>query len=343
MSKGGSGTVETSKKPYRAYTAGHDLFGSELLEAYGNQQEFFPGSTVEARSADTSLSFDMLREFTTGNNPSAAAGEFLGEVMGGDFMPGAEGNPYLDDVFDVQSRRVTEAYQRTVMPTLNSRFAGAGRSGQGAHAAGQRGADRTLGRTLGDLSTEVYYGDYERRMGDRFKAAGMSSQVNQSNLQNIGALRALGQDQESYEARLLGDAMQRHQFAQQEPEARLDRMGQRLGVGSGFGTQTQPAAPQGNAGLSAGLGIMSMIATIMSDIRVKKNIERVGETPSGIPIYTFDYKEGHGPAGRYEGVMAQDLIELAPDAVAQMPNGYLGVQYDMIDADFRRVDTGGQE
>ena len=74
-----------------------------------------------------------------------------------------------------------------------------------------------------------------------------------------------------------------------------------------------------------------------SDIRLKENIERVGETASGIPLYQFEYKHGLGPSGRYEGVMAQDLTVLAPDAVAQMPNGYLGVYYDRIDADLRMV------
>ena len=342
MSKGGQDNVETSKIPYKPYIPGHEKFAEQILAQYGEPQEFYPGSTVEGRSADTALSFDMLREFTTGNTSSNAAGEFLGEVMGGDFMPGAGGNPYLDDVFNMQSSRVSDAYQRTVMPTLNSRFAKHGRGGQGAHALGQRGADETLFRELGDLSTEVYYGDYERRMGDRFKAASMAPGVDAGQLGNIGALRALGADQESYEARMLNEAMQRHAFAQQEPEDRLDRLGQRLSSGSAYGTGMQPGAPQGDSATAGGLGILALIAELgsayISDIRLKENIERIGETPSGIPIYTFDYKDGFGPEGRWEGVMAQDLIEHASHAVAEMPNGYLGVYYAQIDADLRKVD-----
>lgn len=252
---------ETTNTPWGPYKDLHKMFAGLTEEQYGQAQQFFPGQTVEGQSADTALSYDMLREFTTGNNTANAAGAFAGQVLGGEFMPGAEGNPYLDDVFDQLSRKTTEAYQRTVMPTLNSRFAGAGRSGSFAAGGARRDADRTLSRELGGLATEVYYGDYERRMGDRMQMAGMAPGINQSQLTNIGGLRALGQDQETYQQRLIQDAIARFQFNQNEPEARLDRFGQRIGVGGGFGTQTAQGGG-GNAGLSMGLGILGLLGNL---------------------------------------------------------------------------------
>jgi hypothetical protein len=64
-----------------------------------------------------------------------------------------------------------------------------------------------------------------------------------------------------------------------------------------------------------------------SDIRVKTNIERVGELASGLPVYEFDYVWG-GP--RQIGVMAQDVMQVFPDAVAEHPEGYLMVDYGAI-------------
>lgn len=53
-------------------------------------------------------------------------------------------------------------------------------------------------------------------------------------------------------------------------------------------------------------------ALIMSDRRTKTDIEEVGETKDGQPIYTYRYKAG-GPMQL--GLMAQDVEKKRPDAV----------------------------
>ena len=75
-----------------------------------------------------------------------------------------------------------------------------------------------------------------------------------------------------------------------------------------------------------------------SDIRFKQNIQQIGKSPSGIPVYKFQYRPGvfgvdHGTT--FVGAMAQDLISLAPDAICEDENdGYLRVDYSKIDVDF---------
>jgi hypothetical protein len=70
-----------------------------------------------------------------------------------------------------------------------------------------------------------------------------------------------------------------------------------------------------------------------SDIRMKENIELVGNLPSGLNIYNFEYKPefkefaGHG---KFTGVMAQEVEKIIPNAVATMSNGYKGVKYSLI-------------
>jgi len=96
---------------------------------------------------------------------------------------------------------------------------------------------------------------------------------------------------------------------------------------------------QRNAALIGALGSTgsSAIAAAFSDIRLKENIEQVGVSPSGIPIFEFEYKDKKYGEFRYEGVMAQDVEEINPDAVITLENGTKAVIYAMIDADFRRV------
>ena len=61
------------------------------------------------------------------------------------------------------------------------------------------------------------------------------------------------------------------------------------------------------------------IGNPMSDIRAKEKIERTGKSPSGIPIYEFNYIGG---SNRYSGAMAQDLLEMNIDAVSLGDDGY---------------------
>ena len=73
------------------------------------------------------------------------------------------------------------------------------------------------------------------------------------------------------------------------------------------------------------------IGAFLSDIRLKENINKTGVSKSGIPIYTFSYKNDDQV---WSGTMAQDLLEIGrDDAVLLMDNGYYAVDYNAIDVD----------
>ena len=76
-------------------------------------------------------------------------------------------------------------------------------------------------------------------------------------------------------------------------------------------------------------------AVAPSDIRLKTDIERVGITANGLPLYTFKYIGGDAV---YRGVMAQDVLEVFPEAVCTMPNGFLAVHYDMLGLSMTRME-----
>ena len=73
---------------------------------------------------------------------------------------------------------------------------------------------------------------------------------------------------------------------------------------------------------------------VVSDMRAKEKIERTGKSPSGIPIYEFNYIGG---SNRYSGAMAQDLLEMNIDAVSLSEDGYYKVNYNNIDVDMRLI------
>jgi hypothetical protein len=83
----------------------------------------------------------------------------------------------------------------------------------------------------------------------------------------------------------------------------------------------------GNLG---GIG-SSNITTYPSDLRLKKNISKIGKSKSGLNIYEFDYIDKEGT---YQGVMSNEVPE---EAVLVGVNGYDVVDYSKVDVDFKRI------
>jgi len=92
------------------------------------------------------------------------------------------------------------------------------------------------------------------------------------------------------------------------------------------------------------LGIVSQVGSIAapiiggmiaaSDRDLKENIQKIGESISGINIYKFNYI---GKAQKYIGAMADEVQKIKPEAVVKMDNGFLGIIYDQIDVNFKEA------
>jgi len=76
--------------------------------------------------------------------------------------------------------------------------------------------------------------------------------------------------------------------------------------------------------------IAGAAGAFMSDVRLKENINLIGKSPSGINIYNFNYK---GYSNRYQGVMAHEV----PYASIETNTGYLAVDYNKIDVEFKEL------
>ena len=99
-----------------------------------------------------------------------------------------------------------------------------------------------------------------------------------------------------------------NQNYQQQLANYQNQMGGLFGLGSSI---------IGAAGAAGGFG------ALFSDERLKTDVKRVGQTDSGIPIYTYRYIWG-GPV--HMGVMAQDV----PDAAVETTSGFLAVDYGRV-------------
>jgi hypothetical protein len=84
------------------------------------------------------------------------------------------------------------------------------------------------------------------------------------------------------------------------------------------------------AGLGSIFGLAGSLATklpMFSDRRLKSNIINVGKLPNGISTYVFSYL--WSPKREF-GVMADEVINIIPDAVIANDNGYMMVDYRKV-------------
>jgi len=80
--------------------------------------------------------------------------------------------------------------------------------------------------------------------------------------------------------------------------------------------------------------IGSSITNALSDRRLKKNIELVGNSPSGIGIYNFEYIDNSIGEGYFQGAMSD---EVPSEAVSKHSSGYEMVDYSKIDVEFKNI------
>lgn len=97
-----------------------------------------------------------------------------------------------------------------------------------------------------------------------------------------------------------------------------------LGQTGAFGAPA--AAGAAGAGAAAGAGGAGWLSSLfaLSDARAKENISEIGATHDGQPLYSYNYK---GDATPQIGLMAQEVAQRDPSAVALTPDGLLMVDY----------------
>jgi hypothetical protein len=128
------------------------------------------------------------------------------------------------------------------------------------------------------------------------------------------------------------------EFVRTSPEMSplIDKMLSYLGIQT-QAAYNQPYTPspfmQFVSAVAPAAGQAAGAAIAASDIRLKKNIHKIGQTSSGLNVYRWNWKEfakkivGNTPS---IGVIAQEVMKVVPKAVSRGSHGYLMVDYSLL-------------
>ena len=158
--------------------------------------------------------------------------------------------------------------------------------------------------------------------------------MNKSNVANYNMLQGAGAAQEMQQQNQINAQMAKFNQAFNYPQQQLGTLESSLGMtphdtstsGQSNTTTTTPtdwASIMSNSAQAAG----SLYGMVGSDRRMKKDIEKVGKDPVGVPSYAFRYKGADPKSPKIVGPMAQDVQKVAPEAVGELPGsgGKLGI------------------
>lgn len=266
-----------------------------------------------------------------------------------------------------QSQAISPLYQQAYNQALQ---AAQQQQGVGLGAAqANRAAQAQMGQQLAALGQQAY----GQQLGAAQQMQGIGKDIYGQNLQTGQALQGLGQQQFGQGT---GIAQQLAALAQQGYGMGAGTSQALAGLGSGAqaaglaGAQAQMAAgateqqtqqaglqamynqfmqkqgypfqiAQFLANIAEGTGALSGNTTstsMASDRRLKENVQKVGETNDGQPIYRYNFK---GDPRTQIGLMAQEVEKDHPEAVDEN-RGYKSVDYKKATEDAIHKDDGGE-
>jgi hypothetical protein len=309
-----------------------------------NAPAYYPGQTVAPLSDAQKSSMISMSTWDHGTPPvlDTAIGS-LRSTMGGDYLDVGR-NPYWTKALEASFRPQAEQFRDIIAPSIDSKFAGSGRTAGGAHFDTTMRGVQDLERAQSDAAAKAASDQWSQERGRMLQAAGiapsvggavMAQQLADAQARTQGGAMLQGQQQ-----RVIDADVARYNYGKTAQPEWLARMAQIVqGMypgGQTTGSSTSMGGGGGGGGFGsilgagmgiAGLGLQALPLFGFSDERLKDVEGRVGTTDDGLPLYLYRYKGDDQPR---IGPMAQEVAQVKPEAVARHPSGYLAVDYAQL-------------
>jgi hypothetical protein len=234
-SKGSSTTqqgIDPAVKPYITYGL------SEAQKLYqSSTPQYYSGQTYVSPSAQTQAGFQAAQNRALAGNPLLpAAQQQQQDVISGSYLAN---NPFFNQALAGAGQAATQQY----FDAINAAQSGAsqaGRYGSNVQANLFNRAGTTLANALTNKAGELAYQNYAAERARQEAAAAGAPQLAAADYTDINQLLQVGQGMEDYQQRALEADINRFNFEQNLPYAKLSNyLSAAYGAPSGTVTQTQ--------------------------------------------------------------------------------------------------------
>ena len=228
-------SIDPSIQPYVTYGLEE---GKRLYES--GTPTFFPGQTYVSPSQATQSALQMAQERAMAGSPlvRSAQAEQLATIQGRGV------NPFLEGALAGVNRQAREQFTEGVQG-LQSKASSMGRYGSAALGEQEARAQDVFARALAEQGGQLAYGSAEAERARQMQAAQMAPQMAATDYADIQKLLTTGQAQEQYSSAELQDAINRFNFEQNLPQAKLSQFANLFSSVPQGQTTVQQATPSG--------------------------------------------------------------------------------------------------
>jgi hypothetical protein len=189
-----------------------------LYEAQG--PGYYPGQTYISPSGSTQAALQAAQTRAMQGNPliPAAQQQTLANIQGAYLG----GNPFFQGAFQPAARAAQQSFY-DAMSGIGSRASAAGRYGSGSMQELENRAMGQLSQSLADTAGQLAYQNYADERARQMAAMGAAPEMAAADYGDIQRLMTVGQAQESYQQAALQDAINRFNYEQNLPSAKLQQ------------------------------------------------------------------------------------------------------------------------
>jgi hypothetical protein len=269
---GGGETMQTSKTNGEQ-TTGPNPYLAPQLQKIGNaafdwtdqnmtMPGYFPGGTVAPQSERGVSAGNAAWGRAVGNlnapgNATSVGRDFSLDTLSGKYLD-PNSNPAFQGWLEASFRPQSEQFRDIIAPSINSTFAGSGRTGGGAHVDTTMRGYQDLARSQSDAAAKAGLGLYQGERANQFAALGALPGLQDMDYQNINMLLGLGKDADSYQQQLRDDQNAQYSYDKTGQLDWYNRLSQTLqGMypgGQQIGWQTGTGTGSGGGGGGGGGG-----------------------------------------------------------------------------------------
>jgi hypothetical protein len=319
------------------------------------EQTFSEPTTLFNQSlipADSSQTLAARQGFQNVGQTAAGLAPQIGQLAQQNFQRGTA-DPSQDNIFlaeqgviSDQARQLTERDKQLAQEQAIQ----AGQFGMGSTALAELQArqEQIRNETVQRQLAESLGRAEQRRIGAEARVPDLFQTQLQTELTAPSLQEAIGRDVEQRGAGRLADEARLVQQGQEAKREQTINLSNLLGGLAGLGTSTtfqnqssgftSQAFSGGASPFSQIVGAAGTAAKIFgssSDKRLKTNIKQVGKLDNGIKLYTWKWtaeaKKIVNNQPEY-GVIADEVLEIMPEAVQRGTDGYLRVDYAAVGA-----------